>query len=805
MKQQYWILALAALLACPFSACESDTIMYEDDPCSALDCDPVLCGDKCDIQDDENLDLPEEDEYTDDADGDTIPNTRDNCLDVPNANQSDENKNGIGDACDNGEEFEDTDGDTIADLRDNCRLDPNPDQTDSDDDGLGDACESKPVASDLDNDTIPDETDNCVRTSNPDQTDSDGDTIGDACDTPIDSIVDTDGDTIPDDDDNCPDNTNHAQEDTDGDGLGDACDAPEIVDTDNDTIPDDDDNCPQNANKDQKDSDGDGIGDVCDDTPFKEDGSPEHPFVIINPGCGVSYKDNNDTSQSPYSLIDVYPEGSNLNESGPEYYYVVKIDKKSRIDIYLDAEPSGVDIDIHLLRGVSIANKTVPETEFLARSDSAISHVVTPGTYYIVADTYVKNGTAKPGKYGLNVQIMPEYAGTKADPILINCGNALPEHYVFADKRSTKDATSNVFDSYPGHENVNESGPEFVYKFVVKERSRFHINLRAPEPSGVDIDVHLLSSLDPKLIDRNDKRMWGVLDPGTYYLTADSYNNKPGGYVLDLQVRPISLKGTHMFNDYMLKAVNYLEQNWARRGYGSSAYTHNLPYGSDIVDKGPLAPKTMCVAAVAETILVAMDLYAKDTGDNSVWDFLPVKSWESQTSTNIKGHLWVNPDINAGGSGDALSVFGMGMTVPFDELVPGSLINLNRTNGGGHAVVFLSFLDKDCKEYETHNSNIVGFKYYSSQGNATNGGFDYRYAVFSDKSMTCPSGKKKDTGVIWPKFDTYTKNQTYLNTGIIYHPKFWQKTSLAQGMKGYSAPLVSYFNAEKFNGITIDE
>ena len=36
----------------------------------------------------------------DDADNDFVPDERDNCRDVPNDNQADTNRNGIGDACD---------------------------------------------------------------------------------------------------------------------------------------------------------------------------------------------------------------------------------------------------------------------------------------------------------------------------------------------------------------------------------------------------------------------------------------------------------------------------------------------------------------------------------------------------------------------------------------------------------------------------------------------------------------------------------------------------------------------------------
>ncbi|MBO4350283.1 MAG: hypothetical protein J6A01_04960 [Proteobacteria bacterium] len=66
--------------------------------------------------------------------------------------------------------------------------------------------------------------------------------------------------------------------------------------------------------------------------------------------------------------------------------------------------------------------------------------------------------------------------------------------------------------------------------------------------------------------------------------------------------------------------------------------------------------------------------------------------------------------------------------------------------------------------------------------------------------MTCPSGKKKDTTVIRNE-----NSQTYLNTGVMYMPKYWHKTSYAKGVSSLSAPGASYFDAEKFNGITIDD
>merc|ERR1712032_1754683 len=84
------------------------------------------------------------------------------------------NENGIGDACDGGE---DNDKDGIPDSLDNCPNEPNNDQNDEDRDGRGDVCDN-----DKDGDGVPDDTDNCPRCPNPGQEDINNNGVGDQCD-----------------------------------------------------------------------------------------------------------------------------------------------------------------------------------------------------------------------------------------------------------------------------------------------------------------------------------------------------------------------------------------------------------------------------------------------------------------------------------------------------------------------------------------------------------------------------------------------------------------------------------------------
>jgi hypothetical protein len=249
------------LKAVPAPDADGDTVPDTTDNCPAVanpgqaDTDGDGAGNVCDL-------TPNGDD-----DGDGIDNNADNCPAVANAGQADTDGDGIGNTCDttpNG----DTDSDGIDNDTDNCPAVPNPDQADTDGDAAGDACDSTPTG-DYDGDGVDNATDNCVDDVNPGQADTDGDGSGDVCDATPNGDLDEDG--ADDATDNCPGLANPNQFDTDLDGAGDACDPTPNGDQDGDGIDDLADNCSGTPNPDQLDTDGDGNGDVCDDLPNGDD------------------------------------------------------------------------------------------------------------------------------------------------------------------------------------------------------------------------------------------------------------------------------------------------------------------------------------------------------------------------------------------------------------------------------------------------------------------------------------------------------------------------------------------------------
>lgn len=267
-------------------------------------------------------------------------------------------------------------------------------------------------------------------------------------------------------------------------------------------------------------------------------------------------------------------------------------------------------------------------------------------------------------------------------------------------------------------------------------------------------------------------------------------------------VRPESHGNSRLFNPYILKAVDYLNKNYGLLGYNiNSQITHPINYSTFGTFKPTGNGMTMCVAGTLEVIMTAFDIYSKETGDFSIYDFLSFKSWSTLDPTTIKAQIWVDPKLHSSGTADAITHFGIGEHVKFKDLQPGSFININRTTGSGHSVTFLSFIDIKGNDVPEYNDSVVGFRYFGSQGHGIKGqgGFSFRHAFFS--KYGCPDVPyQRDCNVI------LSDDQKLLNVGQMLDPSLWKHPSVSDqvlmDMEGGGGYMPSPAN---WDGLTTDD
>jgi hypothetical protein len=129
------------------------------------------------------------------------------------------------------------------------------------------------------------------------------------------------------------------------------------------------------------------------------------------------YHDGRSTTGAPSDVFDFYATALQTDESGPELIYVFDVLSGGTLTARV-ADAVGVDIDIHLLSALD-ANSC------LARNDWQIRYEITsPGTYYLVADTFVgRTGAEYSGAYLLTADFTGELGKTDdEEPESGGCG-----------------------------------------------------------------------------------------------------------------------------------------------------------------------------------------------------------------------------------------------------------------------------------------------------------------------------------------------------------------------------------------------
>ncbi len=115
----------------------------------------------------------------------------------------------------------------------------------------------------------------------------------------------------------------------------------------------------------------------------------------------------------------------------------------------------------------------------------------------------------------------------------VTCVDSFPFH----DERDTSVEGTSTFDAYSCAAGTDESGPEILYRVTVPADG--FLSVAVYSDPMVDVDVHILSSLDPgACLDRGDLDARADVTAGVLWIVADTYVSGgtalSGGYAIDI-------------------------------------------------------------------------------------------------------------------------------------------------------------------------------------------------------------------------------------------------------------------------------
>ena len=337
--------------------------------------------------------------------------------------------------------------------------------------------------------------------------------------------------------------------------------------------------------------------------------------------------------------------------------------------------------------------------------------------------------------------------GTVCNPILIP---SLPYH----DARNGQYAPSDEFDYYsPCAPETNETGPEFIYVLEITEPGTLHAQLDEVEGDGVDMDVHLLSDPVPSsCLARGHAKFHHHVEPGFYWIVVDTWVDSdgieyPGPYELDVWLAGGSLLPEQEgFNKYVVDAINdglkYPKDGTYTYCYNNSSCEPDVPIYFGMVHDGfymgeHLFEGTGLCYCCGHTLEIFLDAYRRYQLENGVPQTVGFGglTLDDMDIGPFYQHWFGWGVATYSSSGDAMEYAGIGTNIypeDWDLALTGDFVEFSRTNGSGHSVIFVNWVEEE--------GEIAGIRYYSCNG----GGH----------SHPDPDDPNNITGVSGPSFQT---------------------------------------------------
>ncbi|MCO4769329.1 MAG: N-acetylmuramoyl-L-alanine amidase [Deltaproteobacteria bacterium] len=264
-------------------------------------------------------------------------------------------------------------------------------------------------------------------------------------------------------------------------------------------------------------------------------GDPPPPSTVSV--SALPYSASGNTALSSVSNLQGYSCAPSINEGGPEVTYVVEVPSDGILTATIQ-DGSGVDVDVHIL--------SAPDPgACLARGHVTAEAAVPAGQVFVVVDSWVSaGGNVQSGAYSVSISHQPSAGGGGTScPAGQVCLDSLPFNH-----SSTTVGGQDNFDSYSCSPGSNESGPERVYAIDLPGDGL--LTATVMDGVGVDVDVHILGSLDPSdCLARGHHTASADVSGSTVYVVVDTWvtgsgTALSGAYSLDLQLLPSSTGST---------------------------------------------------------------------------------------------------------------------------------------------------------------------------------------------------------------------------------------------------------------------